>query len=329
MHTPRPLRRLPGLAALATLLGGCQGIQSALDPRGPVAGALAQTWWVMLAGAALIFIVVLALTLYAVLRAPAPRHATDGSAFIVLGGVALPVAALTALLVYGVEVGEFAHRAPAGALRIEVIGHQWWWEVRYPDHPQAISANEIHVPVGTPVVIRVSSADVIHSFWVPPLAGKIDALPKKWNPVWLQADEAGVFRGQCAEFCGAQHAHMGLLVVAQPRETFDEWLAGQQRAASKPSLPAQVRGLTVFTRAGCADCHTLRGTGAGGRRGPDLTHLASRRTLAAGTLANTPENLARWLRDNQTIKPGNAMPAFDRLDEAAIRDLVAYLESLQ
>jgi cytochrome c oxidase subunit 2 len=332
VHRPRELRRPPSpiaAGAIAALLAGCQGSQSALDPRGPVASVLAQTWWVMLAGAAVIFILVIALTLYAVSRAPARRPAIGGNTLIVLGGVALPVVTLSALLVYGVEVGEFARKAPADALRVEVIGHQWWWEVRYPDHPQAISANEIHIPVGAPVAVSVSSADVIHSFWVPPLAGKIDALPNKWNRVWLQADEAGVFRGQCAEFCGAQHALMGLLVVAQPRPAFDDWLARQQRPAPKPATPAQVRGLTAFAQAGCAVCHTLRGAGAGGRMGPDLTHLAGRRTLAAGTLPNTPDNLARWLRDNQTIKPGNGMPAFGQLDEKTMRDLVGYLESLQ
>jgi cytochrome c oxidase subunit 2 len=315
--------------ATAVTLAGCAGIQSALDPRGPVAGSLAQTWWVMLAGAGVIFVLVIVLALYAVLRAPARRPTVGDNTFIVLGGVALPVVALSALLVYGAQVGEFARTVPANAVRVEVVGHQWWWEVRYPDHPQAISANEIHIPVGVPVAISVSSADVIHSFWVPPLAGKIDALPNKWNQVWLQADEAGVFRGQCAEFCGGQHALMGLLVVAQPRAAFDDWLVRQQQPAAKPATPVQVRGLTAFAQAGCPACHTLRGAGAQGRTAPDLTHLAGRRTLAAGSLANTPENLARWLRENQTIKPGNGMPAFGQLDAATMRDLVGYLESLQ
>ena len=326
-------RRFAAFAAIAPagVLSACNAPLSALDPRGPVAGALAETWWVLLVGGAAIFVLVMALALYAVFRSYAKRLKVDGNFLIVAGGVALPVAALSALLLYAVQVGRRVHMTPPDALRIEVIGRQWWWEVRYPDHPGAVTANEIHIPVGRPVVIEVVSADVIHSFWVPRLAGKVDVLPEQRNRLWLQADAAGVFRGRCSEFCGAPHAHMSKLVIAQPQADFEVWLARQQRPARAPASPAQQRGLAAFEAHRCYECHSIRGVKMPphGDLGPDLTHVGARRTLAAATLANTTENLRAWVGNSQKIKPGNFMPPVDEADPDTIADLVAFLQNLK
>lgn len=308
----------------ATLVAGCEGMQSSLHPRGPVAATLAETAWVMFIGALVITLLVTALLLYAAWRDPAKRAAVDGRRMIVIGGLVFPAVTLTALFVYGLDITQRVQPVPADALRIEVIGHQWWWEVRYPDFPDAVTANEIHIPVGRPVAITLSSADVIHSFWVPNLAGKVDALPQQQTGLWLQADEAGVYRGQCAEFCGGQHARMGLLVVAEAPADFSEWVTRQRRPKTATSA-ASVRGRTAFTTQGCNTCHTLRGAGATARIGPDLTHVNERHFIAAGTLPNNPDNLARWIRFNQEIKPGNAMLSFAHLDPQVVRDLVAFL----
>lgn len=315
--------------AAPLLLSGCGGMQSALNPHGPVARTLAETWWVMLAGGSVVLLLVTLLTLYAVIRRPEARRQVDGNTLIALGGVALPLVTLTALLIYGVHVGDRVQRPLPDALRVQIIGHQWWWEVRYPDYGNAITANEIHIPAGQPIRIELISADVIHSFWAPTLAGKIDLLPGQHNRLWLQADEPGVYRGQCAEFCGAQHAHMAFLVIAQPEADFHAWLARQQQPATRPATATQARGLAAFSELGCGQCHTLRGAGASGALGPDLTHVGSRRTLAAASLENTPGNMAHWIAANQQIKPGNAMPSFTHLDPAVLEDLAAFLGSLQ
>lgn len=316
---------------LAGLLSACEAPLSALDPRGPAAGALAETWWVLLIGGSTIFFLVMTLALYAVYRSRNKRWKVDGNILIVAGGIALPVVALTALLLYAVQVGGRVQMAHPDALRIEVIGHQWWWEVRYLDHPGVITANEIHIPVDRPVLIELLSADVIHSFWVPRLAGKIDVLPEQQNRLWLQANETGVFHGRCSEFCGVQHARMSKRVIAQPQAEFEAWLAQQRRPAREPATPAQARGQAAFVTLGCHDCHSIRGIGTPKRPdlGPDLTHVGGRQTIAAATLANTTENLRVWVTDSRTVKPGNFMPPFDDVDPAMIEDIVAFLENLK
>lgn len=327
---PGPRRSYAGLwVGACALLGACDGVQSALAPKGPVARALAETWWILLIGASAIFVLVMALVLYAVLRAPERRHSLRGNWLIVAGGMILPVTVLSALLVYAVRVSDSVQAAPSAALRIEVVGHQWWWEVRYPGQRDAVTANEIHIPAGRAVVIELQSADVIHSFWVPSLAGKIDVLPEQRNRVVLQADRPGVYRGQCAEFCGAQHARMALLVIAQPPEEFAAWLTRQAAPAREPTTPAQARGRAAFLQHDCINCHTVRGTTADGRQAPDLTHVGGRRTLAALTLSNTRANLFDWITDSQAIKPGNAMPSFRHVGGAARADIAAFLESLE
>jgi cytochrome c oxidase subunit II len=216
---------------------------------------------------------------------------------------------------------------PAGEVVIEVIGHQWWWEVRYP-HEGIVTANEIHIPAGQPVTLRLTSDDVIHSFWVPELHGKLDLNPQQTNTLILQADQPGAYRGQCAEFCGIQHAKMALLVVAQEPAAYAEWVSAQQLVPPPPNTELTEFGQQVFLGSACVYCHTVRGTNATGVLGPDLTHLASRRTLAAATVPNTRGYLAGWIVDPHGLKPGNKMPPTDMSAEE-LQALLAYLESLR
>ncbi len=216
------------------------------------------------------------------------------------------------------------------AFTVEVIGHQWWWEIRYlSDQPARnfTTANEIHIPVGETVAVKLISRDVIHSFWVPALGGKTDLIPGQTNVTWMEADKPGVYRGQCAEYCGLQHAHMALTVVAQEPEAFEAWRAGQLEPASEANTERVQAGLTAFIQK-CGICHTVRGTRAQGIVGPDLSHLMERRTLAAGTLPNTPGNLAGWIADPQHVKPGNFMPQ-PQLSAAELLRILAFLKTLE
>lgn len=321
---------LRGVLALALVaIAGCNGPQSALHPQGPVAAGLAETWWVMLAGGVAIFTLVIAAALYGVFRTPDRRRNINPHAFIFGGGVIFPVVVLTVLLLYGLRVSSTTRPADAdGALRIEIVGHQWWWEARY-DNGAAVTANEIHIPSGRTVEFRVTSADVIHSFWVPNLAGKIDLVPGSTNVQRLRADNPGTFRGQCAEYCGGQHARMAMLVIAEPEADFALWLEHQRNEAGRPGPGPASEGFAAFAKLGCPECHAVRGLAPGGRVGPDLTHVASRRTLAGATLANDRANLAAWIAAAPSFKPGTPMPSFARLDAATRENLVAFLESLE
>jgi cytochrome c oxidase subunit II len=252
----------------------------------------------------------------------------SGMAWITIG-LALTVIALIGALAWTLQaLAAIDSPATKPALTLDVTGHQWWWEVAY--HGGDVSqdfatANEIHIPVGQPVVVRLHGADVIHSFWVPALTGKTETIPGRTNLTWLQADKAGVYRGQCAEYCGVQHAHMAVFVVAQPPAAFAAWRAGQSAAAAPTAATAA--GQSVFADH-CAVCHTVRGTDAGGIVGPDLTHLMSRQTLAAGALPNTTGALSGWILDPQSAKPGARMPATN-LSGPELGQLVAYLETLR
>jgi cytochrome c oxidase subunit 2 len=245
----------------------------------------------------------------------------------------ITVLILFGLTIVSVSVGKSvsASVAPVGSLMIEVIGTQWWWKVRYAnDEPSRIlqTANEIHIPVGQPVAIRGNSVDVIHSFWVPSLQGKRDLIPGRPTLEWLQADRPGEYRGQCAEFCGLQHAHMAFWVIAEPLEQFNAWLDHQLQPAAEPADDEAKRGREIFLQSACVLCHTIRGTDAGAQVGPDLTHFGSRKTIAAGTLLNTKGNLAGWIADPQNIKPGTHMATVP-LQPAEMQPLIDYLESLQ
>jgi cytochrome c oxidase subunit 2 len=249
----------------------------------------------------------------------------------IYGGLALTVAVLLFSLVWTVEVLAEINSPPTRpALTLEITGHQWWWEVRYltgrPDET-FVTANEIHIPVGQPVLIKVTSADVIHSFWIPALTGKTDTIPGRTNLAWLQADKPGVYRGQCTEYCGAEHAKMALYAIAEPAAAFEAWSQGQIAPAAAPVSPRAVAGEAVF-QAHCAACHTVRGTPAGGVVGPDLTHLMSRGTIASGVLPNTPDALAGWISNPQAIKPDALMPP-SGLSGPDLGAVTAYLEGLK
>lgn len=333
MCKKQAIRMLPALAILS--LAGCRGIQSALWPQGPAAKAIADISWVMFAGATMILLLVMALSLYAIYRAPDKRRPVSANMLVAAGGVALPMVTLSALLVYGVIAMGYLRAEPDDPpVQIEVIGNQWWWDVHYRDdgNGQTIAtANEIRIPVDTPVKISVRTNDVIHSFWVPNLAGKIDLIPGRTNHIVLQADAPGVFRGQCAEFCGAQHARMAFIVIAEPADAYANWLAQQRSPAASPINAAALRGRDAFAANGCTKCHAVRSTGTGSARlaGPDLTHVASRKYLAAGTLENNRANLIEIIARSQQVKPGNRMPSYPDLDRESLDAIATYLESLQ
>ena len=309
---------------------------SYLRTFGVVGDRLAALGWSLLVIASVVVLAVSVLVLVGVLRrgtrSPAPvERAGGGLPWIVIGGIVVPSIILVAVFVLTMMTqAAVASPATPPALTVRVTGHQWWWEVQYlapsPDRV-ATTANEIHIPVGRPVRFEIAAGDVIHSFWIPELAGKTDLIPGQTNLTWLQADHPGVYRGQCAEYCGMQHAKMAMSVVAEAPAAFDEWLQRQRQPASSPAEPDQVAGAAVFASSACALCHTIRGTSAGGRLGPDLTHLAARRTIAAGTLPNTRGNLAGWIANPQALKPGNVMPAVP-LKSTELQVLITYLQSL-
>jgi cytochrome c oxidase subunit 2 len=257
-------------------------------------------------------------------------HAESGVNWIYIG-LAITVVILIASFGATVATINASTRAPsAPPITLNITAHQWWWEVSIADSVPSHSftvANEIHIPVGVPVLLRVQSPDVIHSFWVPELGGKIDVIPGQTNESWIRADHAGTFRGQCAEYCGLQHAHMAFTVVAQPPAQYQAWADAQRAEAPTPAAntPAAI-GEAVFTRS-CGGCHAVRGSGALGRIGPDLTHVASRMTIAAGLVDNTPTALTKWIRNAQAMKPGVLMPTMD-LRQTDVANVVAYLETL-
>jgi len=333
-RTTRLPRRIAAAAAPllpAALLAACDGRQSAFNAGGDEAAALLEITWVLFIGAGVIFAAVMALAAYAVVARP--ENFFGARSWVIGAGVVFPVVTLTALQVYEYDVARRL-RGPAGedTLRIEVTGVMWWWDVRYPamDGGEGFrTANELVIPVGRPVELVVTAADVIHSFWVPSLSGKVDMIPGHVNRLRFVVEEAGVYRGQCAEYCGAQHAWMAFDVVAVPPERFAAWLEGQRRPAAEPADPVLAAGRDAFLRSGCGECHVVRGTPADGMRGPDLTHVGGRRSLAAGVLPNGVGALAGWIAGAQHIKPGNRMPSFGNLDGPALRAMAAWLESLE
>lgn len=317
------------LLPLAALLIGCEAAPSTFAPKGPAAEQISQLWWVMFGMGTAVYIVVMGLMLLALFRRQKPAFLTgNGRRLIVVGGLIVPVIIL--IVVYGFTLSTLSALSPGqqeSNLTIEVTGHQWWWEVRYPDQ-QITTANEIHIPVGEPVSFKLASDDVIHSFWVPELHGKLDMIPGRVNDFWLQADEPGEYWGLCAEFCGTQHAKMLFVVVAEPADQFNQWIADQQQPAAAPATSLTQQGFDVFIEADCGRCHAIAGTDATGDFGPDLTHLASRLTLGAGAVRNTQGALAGWVVDPHGVKPGNLMPSADISGED-LQALLAYLESLE
>jgi cytochrome c oxidase subunit 2 len=310
--------------------------QSALQPASAQAEGIANLWWLMLAGASVIFIGVMALLAIGLWRArkgdDCHLSALASRNLVITAGVAIPLVVLITLVTGSLLLGRtITAKPPDNALIIAVTGWMWWWQFDYIDERGeliATTANELHVPVGRPVSLRLTSGDVIHSFWVPELQGKTDLIPGTINTSWFTANRAGVYRGQCAEFCGVQHALMAFLVVAEPEQEFWRWLNRQTQTAVVPVSTEARRGQEVFLSSSCAGCHTIRGTSASGDLGPDLTHFGSRKTLAAASRPNTRGHLGGWISDPQSIKPGNFMPR-TLLDSEELTSLIAYLESLR
>ncbi len=318
-----------GSLCLATL-SACSGSSpSALDPAGFGARRVAGLWWFLFAVAAVVCVVVIVALLLALRRRgapPGPSH--DGHRVVVVAGVLVPALILTTVYLVGLrDMRDLSVPDTAPAVTVDVVGHTWWWQVSYPGEG-VVTANEIHVPVGQDVLLRLRTADVNHSFWVPQLTVKTDLVAGRLNRTWLRAERAGRFRGQCAEFCGLQHAHMAFVVVAEPERDFRSWLSQQARDVPAATTALAQRGRDVFESASCASCHTVRGTTAHGTVGPDLTHVSTRSEIGAGTLPNDPGHLAGWIADAQTAKPGNLMPP-QPLSPEDLRALVAFLDSAE
>jgi cytochrome c oxidase subunit 2 len=304
-------------------------LQSVLAPHGPQAGQIATLAWMLFVFAAIILSLVMVATVLAMRGTPRVREVIARERTILAFGLALPVVTLSMLLGWGIWLTR-AHTGPAGeALRIEVTGLQWWWRIVYPGPKPVVSANEIRIPVGHPIELTLGAADVIHSFWVPSLAGKVDMIPGRVTRLRLTAEREGIYRAQCAEYCGGPHGLMGLKLVAMPRHEYDAWLGREAGEAAAASSDIEKHGQTLFIAAGCGSCHAVRGTEAAGAIGPDLTHYASRTSVGIDTLPLTAENLANFIRDGQHIKPGNRMPEFRIFSKAEEIALVSYLMSLR
>jgi cytochrome c oxidase subunit II len=312
-------------------------VQDMLSAAGPQARHIEALWWLMLAVCLVVFLAVLGAVAWALWRAPRAAATTRpdlaslarreyGAAIAV--GLAVLVSGLV-LMAASFATDRRLGRLGAPVLEIEVTAHRWWWEARYESSDPSktfVTANELHIPLGKPVLVRLRSDDVIHSLWVPALAGKKDLIPGREATLELQADKPGAYRGQCAEFCGAQHAKMAFVVIAD--DEYENWAAAQRKPAREPSGAEQERGRDIFLAGTCVMCHAIQGTSANARRAPDLTHLASRGTLAAGTVPNTVGHLAGWILDPQGIKPGVNMPA-NPMAPDDLRALLAYLTALQ
>lgn len=326
--------RCGGVLAGCSLLGGCsRDMQSVLAPRSIEAEQIAELSWLLFGFGFLVLSFVVAAVWLAVRGASRTRRMLARENAVIALGVVFPAVALTILLSYGVWLMR-AHMDLASdraAIGIEVAGEQWWWRVTYsaPGGAKIASANEIRIPVGVPVLFKLTATDVIHSFWIPSLAGKVDMIPGRVTHLRLTAKQPGIYRGQCAEYCGGPHALMAFEVVAVPAEDHAAWL---QQSAAPPVVPASEKarlGQSVFLAAGCGACHTVRGTPAAGTLGPDLTHIGSRRSVGIDTVALTHENLERFITDGQHVKPGNLMPEFRVLQAAELDALADYLLGLR
>ena len=314
-------------------------LPAALDPKGPEAAAVSGLIWSFTELCAIIWVLVVAALLIGITwrhkDRPDPAEASPLAERRV-SWIVSSLAVVTGLIVISLTVISFAAQQRIfgeanPAVNIDVIGHQWWWEVRYSDPDPSrtvVTANELHIPVGQLVHLKLTSVDVIHSFWVPSLMGKADLVPGRTNELSFTADKAGVYTGSCAEFCGLQHTHMGIRVFADAPAAFDQWKARQVSAALEPSTDVQKAGQAAFMSNPCSTCHAVRGTEAGGTLGPDLTHLASRSTIAAGTADLNRGTLAAWISDPQNMKPGTNMPTM-KIEPHDMNNLVDYLMGLQ
>jgi cytochrome c oxidase subunit 2 len=319
-------------------MAACSNTHSAMSPEGPRAQRIAHLMLAFWSVSAVVYLTVIAVLIWALLRRRRSglpedhRPASESRAQLVItGAVAVTVVTLIALALAEFFTDRFLNHHPEDSLRVVLTGHQYWWEVQYDDpvpSRRLRTANEFHIPVGKPVELVLTSGDVIHSFWLPSLSGKKDLIPGHTNTEVIQADKPGIYTGQCAEFCGLQHAQMRLVVHAEPPEQFEQWKQQQLQPARPPATESERRGQTVFLSSSCILCHSIQGTDAGGTVAPDLTHVASRRWIAAGTLPNTQSNLASWVLAPYRVKPGAMMPATP-LPPQDLAALTSYLASLQ
>jgi cytochrome c oxidase subunit II len=329
---------------LLAAIPGFPGNQTSLNPAGPAATHIEHTFSLIFWITGTVYLLTLAVLVYFVWRRrytlsaiPEPQPTSGENDRFAMRAVAGAMA-LTVVLLFVMLISSFITSRHLGkmneqqALTIDVYGHQWWWEVQYPNEAEPYrmvkTANEIHVPVGTPIRIHGTSRDVIHSFWAPNIQGKRDLMPGYNTDVLMQIDKVGRWRGQCAEFCGMQHAHMSFYLIAEPQKDFDNWMTAQAQSSAIPTNPHTIHGQQVFLTHSCILCHTIRGTTAGSNVGPDLTHLASRSTIAAGMLPNTIGNLGGWILNSQSLKPGSRMPP-NQISGPDLQDLLAYLETLK
>src|SRR5579871_5076157 len=330
---------VPSVAFL--LLAGCANRESMMAPAGPASENLANLGWFVFLLFSVVAVIMWILLAWVAMRRRgsfaehAPVDIGGGQPWILIGGFAIPFVILAAVFVVGLDaMAEFPLEGPHETVPadIRVTGHRWWWQVNYIKgqlDQQVTTANEIHIPVGRPVDIDLTSDDVIHSFFVPRIHGKVDLVPGQTNRIRIQADQPGVYRGQCAEYCGAQHAHMILLVVADLPAQYDAWMARQIAPAEEAATDQQQRGEQLFMSKACVLCHTIRGTMAAATLGPDLTHIASRRGIASNMLPNTAANLEAWVTHAQSLKPQAVMPDVNEFTGQQARDLVAYLQQLR
>lgn len=327
---------------ITAALAGCRDAQSVMAPQSEDAARYALLGWILFGGGTAILVGVTVLSGLSIWGGREVRARLSSESFVFGGGLVFPGVILVLLLVYSVVLmgAGAAPSAPSSRspiaqddvpVAIEVVGEQWWWRVTYnlPDGRSITTANELRIPVGRRVRLTLKTADVIHSFWVPRLAGKIDMIPGRANVLTIAAAKPGVARGQCAEYCGGAHARMSLHVVSLDPDAYAEWVAGQSRSADEPRTDVARRGQTLFLSTGCGGCHRIAGTLASGTIGPDLTHVGSRIAIAAATLPNDVASLARWIRHNQRIKPGNRMLAYEFLDDDALTAMATYLVGLK
>ncbi|MGH7523694.1 MAG: cytochrome c oxidase subunit II [Gemmatimonadales bacterium] len=322
--------------SVTLLLAGCHGVLSTLDPATPESSRLAELTRILVLVAAIVFVAVVVILMAAIRRHRGEAQSIDlanvSSRPVLVGGAIVPSAILLATFIAALGAMREYPMDRSRAITFRVIGHQWWWDVEYLDASGNIvfhTANEIHVPVGRPVRVILNSADVIHSFWVPALHGKIDLIPGDTNEVRFTASRPGVYRGECAEFCGLQHAHMGFMVVADDSASFEAWAARERSDAVAPDDSASRDGMLAVTGGPCAACHTIRGTAARGAIGPDLTHIGSRQTLAAGLLPNNAASMEAWITDAERLKPGTTMPSLREFSGSQLREMAAYLRQLR
>ena len=314
------------------MLAGCGGPMSTLEPAGIAAEQIVDLFWTLTVGAAIVWIAVISLGVYAVRVRATPQNRRQAAMFIIGGGAALPTVILAGYLVYGLALlPQLTAPAPEGSLKIEVTGEQFWWRVRYhlPNGEEFELANEIRLPVGEPVDFLLTSPDVIHSFWIPSIGGKMDMVPGRVNRLTLKPTRTGVFRGACAEYCGTSHALMNFYAVVTPRDEFEQWLEVEARSAADPSDPLAARGRDLFLANGCGSCHAVRGTPADGVVAPDLTHVGGRLSIGAGMLLSEPDAFYRWLAHTKEVKPDVLMPFFGMLPEDDLDAIAAYLAGLQ